>query len=75
MLREPRVQQRLEPAVVLHPLGQRVADDADVVARRAARTDRPQRPRAGTVQISSDKRSKCSQSKRLGHGQILLQLV
>ena len=33
VLREARVQQRLEPAVVLHPLGQRVADEADVIAR------------------------------------------
>jgi hypothetical protein len=31
VLREPRLQQRLQPAVVLHPLGEGVADDADVV--------------------------------------------
>jgi hypothetical protein len=30
--RKPRVQSRLQPAVVLHPFGQRVADDRDAVA-------------------------------------------
>ena len=32
MLGEARIQQRVEPPVVLLPLGQRVADDADVVS-------------------------------------------
>jgi len=31
--REPRLQQRLQPSVVLQPLGQGVADDADVIFR------------------------------------------
>ena len=33
MLREPRVQQRFEVAKILHPLGQRVADDHDLIVR------------------------------------------
>ena len=33
MLREPRLKHCLEPAVVLHPFGQRVADEADVILR------------------------------------------
>ena len=32
MLGEPLVQKRLQPAKMLHALGQRIADDADVVA-------------------------------------------
>src|SRR5207248_1182666 len=32
VLREPADQPRLQPAEILHPLGQRVADDADMVA-------------------------------------------
>ena len=32
MLGEPHMNECFEPAIVLHPLGQRVADDADVVS-------------------------------------------
>ena len=43
------MQQRLEPALVLHPLGQLIADDADVIAgvRSSDATAGPVPPRPG----------------------------
>ena len=65
VLRETGVQQRLEPAVVLHPLGERVADDADVVARRAARTDARRCRRAGDRTDRAPQRRQARRAKRL----------
>ena len=67
VLRKARVQQRLEPAVVLHPLGERVADDADVIARAAARTAWRRR-RAGA---SRSRTSRQHGGRGPGHAQIV----
>ena len=74
VLRIARLEHRLEPAVVLHPLGQRVADDADVVVRlqrerllprehRAATPASRQRPQRDEPQPQSRPTRSC-----LGHG-------
>ena len=81
--REPRVQQRLEPAVELHPLGERVADDADVVLRlqherrrrdgagdrhrRRAATPTTSARRPATARLSSLPSSRWDRSVPPGH--------
>ena len=64
MLREARVQQRLEPAVVLHPLGQRVADDADVVVLRSSNGAAACPPRRDVSASASDADASATQPTR-----------